>query len=222
MYATTNSKFYSKPSQSGVRHLIHSYVRCVIRLYCVDLSCVLSGTISPIQHRIGYFHSAQYDWTGCTVCDCETNRGRQKNCGSTRLLLGYNHRWPTDDHPIFITAARDEKFGCWGISTMVLYLSAHMGISFCRGILQGTERFYALWSAQALEHLVRIGLLIALMQGVVSIGAVWVVVVSAAFAHVVYGAWLLPKSIWKDIWYQSSPQKDLTKEIFAVVMYNFF
>ena len=66
-----------------------------------------------------------------------------------------------------------------------------MGISFCRGILQGTERFYALWSAQALEHLVRIGLLIALMQGVVSIGAVWVVVVSAAFAHVVYGAWLL-------------------------------
>ena len=43
-----------------------------------------------------------------------------------------------------------------GVLPYILILSSHVGISFCRGVLQGTERFYGLWSAQATEHVFRI------------------------------------------------------------------
>ena len=105
---------------------------------------------------------------------------------------------------------------------MVLYLSAHMGISFCPRdptrygeVLCFVERsstrtFGTDWLVDCADAGCRIDRC-CLGGGRISgfcTRCIWSVVT--------------PKTIWKDIWYQSSPQKDLTKEIFAVVMCNFF
>ena len=117
--------------------------------------------------------------------------------------------------PFLLPLPEMKSLDAAGISTMVLYLSAHMGISFCRGILQGTERFYALW-ALSTRTFGTVGLLIALMQGVVSIGAVWVVVVMAYTRC--YGHAAPQKHMER---YRINGPRRLTKEIFAVVMCNF-
>lgn len=109
-----------------------------------------------------------------------------------------------------------------GVLPYILILSSHVGISFCRGILQGTERFYGLWSAQATEHVFRIIILYTFMNEVVTLKQAWITVVGASFAHLLYALWLMPKELWRDVWNQETPQTGLSKEIFGVVLSNFF
>ena len=109
-----------------------------------------------------------------------------------------------------------------GVLPYILILSSHVGISFCRGVLQGTERFYGLWSAQATEHVFRIIILYSFMTEVVTLQEAWMTVVGASFTHFLYALFLMPKSLWKDVFKQATPQKGLPKEIFGVVVSNFF
>ncbi len=109
-----------------------------------------------------------------------------------------------------------------GVWPYILILSSHVGISFCRGILQGTERFYGLWSAQAVEHVFRIIILYSYMETIVTLNEAWVVVVGASFTHLIYALFLMPKELWQDVWKQTEAQTGLSKEIFSVVMSNFF
>ena len=108
-----------------------------------------------------------------------------------------------------------------GTLPFILILSCHVGVSFCRGILQGTERFYSLWAAQASEHVARIVVLGLFMGGVVTLKEAWVAVVVGNFIHLLFGLFMMPRTVWSEIWTQQDKQSELGKEIFAVMMTNF-
>lgn len=108
-----------------------------------------------------------------------------------------------------------------GTLPFILILSCHVGVSFCRGILQGTERFYSLWAAQASEHVARIVILGLFMGGVVTLKEAWVAVVVGNFTHLLFGLFMMPRTVWSEIWNQQDKQNGLGMEIFAVMMTNF-
>ena len=109
-----------------------------------------------------------------------------------------------------------------GIFPFIILLFSHAGISFCRGILQGTERFYGLWSAQASEHVFRLIILYFLMDGSVSLNDAWITAVSSSLIHFIYALWLLPKEVWIQCWNDGRTQEGLSKEIIGVILSNFF
>lgn len=109
-----------------------------------------------------------------------------------------------------------------GVFPFIVLLSSHAGISFCRGVLQGTERFYGLWSAMASEHIFRLIILYLLMDGSVSLDDAWITVVGASLVHLVYALTLLPKKVWVQCWNDGRTQKGLSKEIFGVILCHFF
>lgn len=109
-----------------------------------------------------------------------------------------------------------------GVFPFIILLSSHAGISFCRGVLQGTERFYGLWSAMASEHIFRLIILYLLMDGSVSLNDAWITVVGASLVHLVYAVGLLPKEVWVQCWNDGRTQEGLSKEIFGVILCNFF
>ena len=109
-----------------------------------------------------------------------------------------------------------------GIFPFIVILFSHAGISFCRGILQGTERFYGLWSAQASEHVFRLIILYLFLDGSVSLNDAWMTVVGSSLIHFMYALWLLPKEVWVQCWNDGRTQEGLSKEIFGVILCNFF
>lgn len=109
-----------------------------------------------------------------------------------------------------------------GIFPFIILLFSHAGISFCRGILQGTERFYGLWSAQASEHVFRLIILYFLMDGSVTLNDAWIVAVSSSVIHCLYAMWLLPREVWRQCWNEGRSQEGLPKEIIGVILSNFF
>ena len=109
-----------------------------------------------------------------------------------------------------------------GIMPFILVLLSHSAISFCRGVLQGTERFIGLWNAQAVEHVVRLILLYWYMDGRVTLAEGWTTVIIANVGHLLYAIYLMPREMWQDIRNQQDPQSGLAPEIVAVLLSNFF
>lgn len=109
-----------------------------------------------------------------------------------------------------------------GTVPFIVLLSANMAICVCRGILQGTERFYALWFAQATEHILRLVVLYLYMGEHISLDDAWFTAMMGGIGHLVLGILLIPPSIYRTFFDTTDTQIGMKKEIFAVIMSNFF
>jgi hypothetical protein len=109
-----------------------------------------------------------------------------------------------------------------GTVPFIVLLSANMAICVCRGILQGTERFYALWFAQAIEHILRLVVLYLYMGEHISLDDAWFTAMIGGIGHLVLGIVLIPPSIYRTFFDRTDTQIGMKKEIFAVIMSNFF